>query len=363
MKQNIKISGKIIALVEQARQAVAKNVNFAMVFTYYHIGRILVEEWQQGEKRAEYGTQLLTNVSADLTNTFGKGFSVQNLERMRNFFLLYSNFSKELRDSAVFQKSSTVMRKFDESQNSSTVLGISENIENVHFLPISWSHYSFLMRIKNEIERQFYEVESFQNQWSVRELERQFNTGLFERLAVGKNKSEIMRLAKEGQIVEKPKDLMKDPLILDFLGLEGNSNYTETELETAIINQIEKFMLELGKGFFFGGRQVRFSFNEEHYFVDLVFYNRFLKCFVIIDLKIGKLKHQDLGQMQMYVNYYDRFVKHPDENSTIGIILCKTKEDAIVEITLPVDNCQIFASQYETILPSKNQLIELLKID
>jgi hypothetical protein len=156
---------------------------------------------------------------------------------------------------------------------------------------------------------------------------------------------------------------MKDPLILDFLGLESSSNYTETELETAIINQIEKFMLELGKGFFFGGRQVRFSFNEEHYFVDLVFYNRFLKCFVVIDLKIGKLKHQDLGQMQMYVNYYDRFIKQPDENNTIGIILCKTKEDAIVEITLPENNRQIFASQYETILPSKKQLIELLTIE
>ena len=355
------ISDKIIALVEQARQAVAKNVNSAMVFTYYHIGKILVEEWQQGEKRAEYGAQLLANVSADLTKNFGKGFSVQNLERMRNFFLLYSNSSKELRNSALFRKSSTVLRKFDVSQKSSSPMRISDEESDIRFLPISWSHYSFLMRIKNEIERQFYEVESLQNQWSVRELERQFNTGLFERLSVSKNKSEILRLAKEGQIVEHPKDLMKDPLILDFLGLESNNGYTETELETAIINQIEKFMLELGKGFFFGGRQVRFSFNEEHYFVDLVFYNRFLKCFVIIDLKMGKLKHQDLGQIQMYVNYYDRFVKQHDENNTIGIILCKTKEDAIVEITLPETNRQIFASQYETILPSKKQLVELLR--
>jgi predicted nuclease of restriction endonuclease-like (RecB) superfamily len=361
MKIDKKISNKIIALVEQARQAVAKNVNSAMVLTYYYIGKILVEEWQQGEKRAEYGTQLLTNVSTDLTNAFGKGFSVQNLERMRNFFLLYSNSSNALRNSDVFQKSSTVLRISDGEQNSPTVSRIFNEGSDVRFLPISWSHYSFLMRIKNEIERQFYEVESFQNQWSVRELERQFNTGLFERLALSKDKSEIMRLAKEGQIIEQPKDLVKDSLILDFLGFESKNIYTETELETAIINQIEKFMLELGKGFFFGGRQVRFSFNEEHYFVDLVFYNRFLKCFVIIDLKIGKLKHQDLGQMQMYVNYYDRFVKQPDENNTIGIILCKTKEDAIVEITLPIDNRQIFASQYETVLPSKNQLIELLK--
>ena len=370
------ISDKIIALVEQARQVIIKNVNTVMVFTYYHIGKILVEEWQQGEKRAEYGAQLIENVSADLTKTFGRGFSVDNLERMRKFFLLYSNSSKELRDSAIFQKSATVMRISEDSQKSATLSRKSYNIQksssltrifdgesDVCFLPISWSHYSFLMRIKNEIERQFYEIESFQNQWSVRELERQFNTGLFERLAMSKNKSEIMRLAKEGQVIEQPKDLIKDSLILDFLGLESRSSYTETDLETAIINQIEKFMLELGKGFFFGGRQVRFSFNEEHYFVDLVFYNRFLKCFVLIDLKIGKLKHQDLGQMQMYVNYYDRFVKQADENNTIGIVVCKTKEDAIVEITLPENNRQIFASQYETILPTKKQLIELLSYD
>jgi predicted nuclease of restriction endonuclease-like (RecB) superfamily len=380
------ISDKIIELVQQARRSVARNVNSVMVFTYYHIGKLLVEEWQQGEKRAEYGAQLIANVSADLTKVFGRGFSVDNLERMRKFFLIYSNCSKGLRNSTVFQKSanslrksddppisatvsrksgnirksSSVMRKSDEFPKSQSVSGILESEADVCFLPISWTHYSFLLRIKDEMERQFYEIESFQNQWSVRELERQFNTGLFERLAVGKNQTEILRLAKEGQIVEQPEDLLKDPLILDFLGLESSSDYTETELETAIINQIEKFMLELGKGFFFGGRQVRFSFNEEHYFVDLVFYNRFLKCFVLIDLKIGKLKHQDLGQMQMYVNYYDRFVKQDDENSTIGIVVCKTKEDAMVEITLPENNRQIFASQYETILPTRKQLIELL---
>jgi predicted nuclease of restriction endonuclease-like (RecB) superfamily len=357
------ISDKIIALVEQARQSIVKNVNSAMVFTYYHIGKILVEEWQKGEKKAEYGTQLVANISANLTKTFGKGFSTDNLERMRKFFLLYSNSSKELRSSAVFQKSAIVLRISDDSQISANTLRIFDSEQKIKFLPIGWSHYLFLMRIKDEAERQFYEIESFQNQWTLKELERQFNTGLFERLAMSKNKSEILQLAKEGQIVEQPKDLVKDPLILDFLGLESRSSYTETELETAIINQIEKFMLELGKGFFFGGRQVRFSFNEEHYFVDLVFYNRLLKCFVLIDLKIGKLKHQDLGQMQMYVNYYDRFVKQQDENNTIGIVLCKTKEDAIVEITLPKNNRQIFASQYETILPSKEQLIELLLYD
>jgi predicted nuclease of restriction endonuclease-like (RecB) superfamily len=355
-----KISNKIAILIEQARRVVAKNANLAMVATYYQIGKILIEEWQQGEKRAEYGVGLLENVSADLKATFGKGFSVQNLERMRNFYVLYSGASTELRDADIFQNSSKPLRKLETDEKSSNILRKFDNELNINFLPISWSHYLFLMRIKDETERQFYEIESFQNAWTLKELERQFNTGLYERLAVGKNKEEIMRLAQHGQIVEKLVDLLKDPLILDFLGLEGSSKYSETELETAIINQIEKFMLEMGKGFFFGGRQVRFSFNEEHYFVDLVFYNRFLKCFVLLDLKIGKLKHQDIGQMQMYVNYYDRFVKQPDENDTIGIVLCKTKEDAIVEITLPKNNTQIFASQYETVLPSKVQLLNIL---
>jgi len=278
------VSNQIIALIEQARQTVVRNTNTTMILTYYHIGRLLVEEWQQGERKAEYGAQLLASVSADLTKTFGKGFSADNLERMRKFFLLYSNSSSVLRNSDIFQKTATVLRISDDSQISASLTRKFDGESEVCFLPISWTHYSFLMRIKDETERQFYEVESFLNQWSVKELERQFNTGLFERLAMSRNKSEIMRLAKEGQIIEHPNDL-----------------------------------------------------------------------------KIGKLKHQDLGQMQMYVNYYDRFVKQADENSTIGIVVCKTKENAIVEITLPEDNRQIFASQYETVLPSKKQLIELLK--
>jgi Uncharacterized conserved protein len=342
------ISDKIISLVENARQSVAHNANATMIVTYFHIGKLLVEEWQQGEKRASYGANVLKKVSVALTEKLGKGFSVQNLERMRNFFLLYS------------KKSSTHLRNSDVFTKSSNTLRILDNYLSINLLPISWSHYLFLMRIKNEQERQFYEIESHQNSWTLEELERQFNTGLFERLATSRNKEEILNLSQEGQIVANPKNLLKDPLILDFLNLKSDSSYTESDLETAIISQIEKFMLELGKGFFFGGRQVRFSFNEENYFVDLVFYNRILHCFVLIDLKIGKLKHQDLGQMQMYVNYYDRFIKQKNENSTVGIIVCKTKEDAIVEITLPKNNNQIFATQYETIIPSKETLKQLI---
>ncbi|MBP7611622.1 MAG: DUF1016 family protein [Paludibacter sp.] len=344
----ISLSNKIAELIHEARMYLARKTNTAMIYTYFQIGKLIVEELQQGEKRAEYGIQLLESVSTDLSQKFGKGFSVQNLERMRNFFLIYSNSSKELRNSEIFLKSSKELRIS------------TTNNEAITLLPISWSHYLFLMRMNNENERQFYEVESFVNQWTLKELERQFNSGLFERLALSKNKEGILELAKKGQIIAKAQDVLKEPLILEFLGLEEKIEYSENELESAIINQIEKFILELGKGFFFGGRQVRFTFDEEHYRVDLVFYNRILQCFVLLDLKIGKLTHQDLGQMQMYVNYYDRFEKSENENPTIGIILCKDKNKSLVEITLPKNNNQIFTSKYQTVLPSKEDFQKLL---
>ena len=226
---------------------------------------------------------------------------------------------------------------------------------------LSWSHYLILVRIENEDERKFYEIEASKNNWSVRELDRQVNSSLYERLCISKEKEEIVKLSKNGQIIEKAFDLIKDPYVLEFLNLEEKTSYNETDLEQTLINKLEHFLLELGKGFTFVGRQVRFTFDEEHFRVDLVFYNRLLKCFVLIDLKIGKLKHQDLGQMQMYVNYYDRFVKLEEENKTIGIVLCKDKKDTMVEITLPENNEQIFASKYELILPSKKELQKLIE--
>jgi predicted nuclease of restriction endonuclease-like (RecB) superfamily len=342
------LSNRIVSLIIDARSKVASFANSAMVITYFEIGKMIVEELQNGEKRAEYGANLLKIVSNDLTSKNLKGFSVPNLERMRNFYAMYSISSNDLRNSKVFL-------------NSSNHLRISENNDLVvRILPISWSHYMFLMRIEDEKERQFYEVESFLNHWKLKDLERQFNSGLFERISLSKNKEEVLQIIKNGQVVENFNDILKEPLILEFLGLEEKECYSETDLETAIINHIEKFMLELGKGFFFGGRQVRFTFEEEHFRVDLVFYNRLLQCFVLIDLKIGKLTHQDLGQMQMYVNYYDRFVKSETENPTIGVILCKDKKQALVEITLPENNSQIYASKYQTILPSKEDFQHIL---
>jgi len=207
-----------------------------------------------------------------------------------------------------------------------------------------------------EAERKFYEIEAVKQNWSLRELERQFNSSLYERLALSRDKHRVKELSQKGHILTTPQDAIKEPYVLEFLGLKEESAYSESDLESAIINRIEHFMLELGKGFLFSGRQVRLTFNEDHFFVDLVFYNRLLKCFVLIDLKIGKLKHQDLGQMQMYVNYYDRYVRAEDENKTIGIILCKDKNKALVEITLPKENEQIFARKYQLYLPSKEEL-------
>lgn len=340
------LSQKILTLVNESRELVVRTTNTTMISTYFLIGKLIIEGLQDGEKRAGYGKKILKNVSKELTEKLGRGFSTDNLENMRNFYQAYSN------QFLISENSSRISYNHTISEKS------SRKFEN-HFL--SWSHYVFLIKIEDKIERKFYEIEALENNWSIKELTRQFNSGLFERVALSKNNDEIKELAKHGQNILKPQDIIKDPLILEFLGFEEKSIYSETDLETAIINDIEKFMLELGKGFFFGGRQVRFTFDEEHYYIDLVFYNRILKCFVIIDLKIGKLKHQDLGQMQMYVNYYDRYIKNKDENPTIGIIVCKNKNKTIVELTLPVDNNQIFATKYQSILPKKDELKKLLE--
>lgn len=324
---------KIAQLLDLAHQKVAATVNLTMVHTYFEIGRMVVEDEQQGKARAGYGKQTLRELSGRLSERFGKGFSVENLDRMRFFYKTYAG------------------------QNSSTLLTNSEMA--LRKFSLSWSHYLVLMRIENPNERSFYEIESVSNGWSLATLKRQYDSSLYERLALSRDKSEVMKLATVGQAVEKPKDLLKNPLTLEFLGLEEKSRYSETDLEEAILSKIQQFLLELGKGFAFMGRQVRFSFEEEHFKVDLVFYNRLLRCFVVIDLKLGKMTHQNLGQMQMYVNYYDRHVKLADEHPTIGILLCKKKNDAIVELTLPKD-ANIYAAEYSLYLPDKHVLQQKL---
>ena len=330
---NSNLYTKIAEILKAARNTVVRTVNQTMVYTYFEIGRMIVEDEQQGKERAEYGKQILKELSKRLTVGFGKGFSVQNLENMRKFYLLYASAEK-----------------------SQSPIRISEK----HNAMLSWTHYLVLIRIEKKEERSFYEIESLNNNWSVRELKRQFDAALYERLALSRDKEGVKQLSEKGQIIEKPIDFLKDPYILEFLDLPEQHHYSESDLETAIIDKLEHFLLELGKGFTFVGRQVRITIDEKHFKADLIFYNRLLKCFVVIDLKIGELTHQDIGQMQMYVNYHDRFVKLQDENKTIGIILCKDKSKTLVEITLPEDNNSIFASQYKTILPDKQDFINLL---
>lgn len=343
--ENEKLVLRIGQLIDEARKRTLTVVNTTMVYTYYEIGRMIVEDEQQGQLRADYGKQVLKNVAKQLSAKYGKGFSYSNLKQMRQFFLTYSNFSIE-----------------SDTQCLSNLKNNKKDRQCLSFFKptLSWSHYLKLMRIDNPDERRFYEIEATNNHWSLRELERQFDSSLFERLALSRDKQGIMDLAKKGQIIEKPQDLIKDPYILEFTGLPELPKYTEKNLEAKLIDHLQLFLLELGKGFTFVGRQVRLTFGEEHYFIDLVFYNRLLKSFVLIDLKRGKLKHQDVGQMQMYVNYYDREVKLADENPTIGILLCADKTDAVVEYTLPKDNNQIFATKYATVLPSKEELKQLL---
>ncbi len=352
---NTKLVNSIEQLIVEARKRTVATVNTAMVYTYYEIGRMIVEDEQRGDYRAEYGKAIIKELAEKLTRKYGKGFSAQNLANMRQFYIVYS-LSKP-----IFQ---TLSRKSDEVGNFDTPLlkKQEEQVKPIELkFTLSWSHYLKLMRINNPEERKFYEVEAIENNWSLRELQRQFDSSLYERLVLSRNKEEVKALAYKGQIIEKPEDVVKDPYVLEFLGLKELPQYSESELEQRLIDHLQTFLLELGKGFTFVGRQVRFTFDEQHFRVDLVFYNRLLKSFVLIDLKRGTLKHQDLGQMQMYVNYYDRFVKTEEENPTIGILLCADKSDSMVEITLPKDNNQIFASKYQTYLPSKEELRQLIE--
>jgi len=348
-KSDNQLFGKIAGLLNEARKFIVKNVNQTIVLTYFEIGKLIVEEEQEGKERAEYGKAVLKELSQKLADEFGKGYSVYNLERMRNFYLVFRNRIAET------EKSASVMRKSDEEKSESPM----RKIESPFIL--SWTHYLQLIKIENEEERRFYEIVAVNNNWSVRELERQYDSSLYERLVLSRDKEGIKELSRKGQVVTKPIDTIKEPYILDFLGLEEKDKYTESDLETAIINKLEHFLTELGKGFLFVGRQQRITIEDEHFYVDLVFYNRLLQCFVLIDLKIGKLKHQDLGQMQMYVNYYDEFKKTKEENLTIGIVLCKQKNETLVRITLPKENQQIFASKYQTVLPSKEELKQLIE--
>lgn len=341
-EKNVTFSGendlfvKVSNLIENSRKQVAKAMNTSMVYTYYGVGQYIVNFEQGGKNRAGYGKEVLKRLSVRLTDKYGNGWSVDTLEKSRMLFLVYS-------------KSATLSRK-------------SMDTDTIQFpdFSLSWSHYQILMRVENPEARSFYEIEASKQQWSVRYLQRQVCSSLYERLALSRNKDEVMRLAIEGQTLVKSSDVIKDPLVLEFVGLKPESTYSESDLESAIISKLQDFLMECGKGFLFEARQKRFTFDEDYFYVDLVLYNRILQCYVLVDLKMGKLTHQDIGQMQMYVNYFDRYVRLDFEKPTIGILLCEQKNDSVVELTLPKD-ANIYAQQYELCLPDKDLLQKKLK--
>lgn len=318
--QNVFVS-EIRTIIEKARSAAVRSVDFCRVQMYWNIGRRIFEEEQQGKERADYGAYLIRHLAKELEPEYGSGFSVRQLEQSRQFYRTYP-------------------------------------IANTLRSQLNWSQYRRLIQIDDPDKREFYELESVNGGWTARETERQINSMLYERLLLSNDKESVLSVARKERIPETPMEVIKDPMVLEFLGLERRTSYYEKDIESAIITHIAEFLLEMGKGFSFVARQKRILLEDDEFFADLVFYNRLLRCFVVVELKTGKLTHQDLGQLQMYVNYYDRYEKQADENPTIGILLCSDKNDTVVRMALPEDNATILASKYQLYLPTTEQLVK-----
>lgn len=343
---------RILDILNAAKIGVSRTVNTTQVVSYWLIGREIVEQEQQGQQRAEYGESLLKDLSRRLTKDVGKGFSLSNLKYIRQFYLGFPNLLTATSISHAVRDQSLSSDQF-------TTLSQSQpNWQPGQLHPnLSWTHYRTLLRVENLNARAFYEIEALKNNWSARELERQISSLLFERLAKSTDKAGLMQLATEGQIIQTPSDVFKDPMVIEFLDLPESPRLVESDLETALISNLQTFLLELGKGFAFVSRQERISLDGDHFYIDLVFYHTILKCYILIDLKVGKLNHGDLGQLQLYVNYYDLERCAPDDNPTLGLILCSDKNDAVVKYTLgPNQQTKIFASRYQLHLPTEAEL-------
>ncbi len=312
---------QVKSIIKSSQNNAIRSVNRERVLMYWKIGERIVEEEQQGKKRADYGTYLIKMLSKELTRDFGSGFSVRQLETSRQFYNMFP-------------------------------------IPHALRAELNWTEYKLLIRIKDEDKRTYYIEEACKNNWSARQLERQINSQLYERLLLSSDKEKVLAIAKGEAVPDNPKDIIKDPMVLEFLGLKPQATYYEKDIEQAIITHIQQFLLELGNGFSFVARQKRLLLEDDEFFADLVFYNRLLRCFVVIEIKTQKLTHQDIGQLQMYVNYYDRFEKTDDENPTIGILLCADKNDRMVELVLPKENNTILTSKYQIYLPSKEQILQ-----
>lgn len=312
---------EIRQIIETARTNAIRSVDFSRVQMYWLLGKRIFEEEQQGKDRADYGAYLIRNLAEELTPLYGSGFSVRQLEQSRRFYRMYP-------------------------------------IANAVRSQLNWTQYRLLIQIEDPCKREYYELESVNNAWTARETERQINAMLYERLLLSNDKESVLAVARKERIPESPTEIIKDPMVLEFLGLHREASYYEKDLEGAILSHLTDFLLEMGKGFSFVARQKRLLLEDDEFFADLVLYNRLLRCFVVIELKTSALTHQDLGQLQMYVNYYDRMEKLPEENPTIGILLCSAKNNTVVKMTLPEDNQTILTSEYQLYLPTKQQLIE-----
>lgn len=312
--------GEIRSIIESARTNAVRSVDFCRVQMYWRIGQRIVEEEQDGHARAEYGKGLIKNLAKEIEPEYGSGFGQRQLERARQFYI-------------EFPIASTLRTQFN------------------------WSQYKLLIGIADKDKREYYELEAANNCWTARQMQRQINSMLYERLLMSNDKEAVLAMARKERMPEKPQEIIKHPMVLEFLGLEMKAYYYESDLETELINHLQDFILELGNGFTFVARQKRILLEDDEFFIDLVFYNRIARRFVIFELKTGEVTHQDLGQLQMYVNYYDRYEKLPDENATVGILLCTAKNDTLVKMTLPEDNNTIVASKYQLYLPTEQQLI------
>lgn len=356
---------RIRDILESARAGAARSVNSIQVVANWLIGREIVEEEQKGKAKAVYGERLLAEISGRLQAEYGTGYSVDSLELFRRLYGEYPALISDAppRKLTAPQISEALRRKSSSADSVALAFGESRVRSSREWRPgmlhpnLSWTHYRNLLRAERPEARSFYEIEAIKNNWSARELERQINSLLYERLALSRDKKGLMRLAAKGHEVQRPADVFKDPLVMEFLGLPESPRLVETELEQALIDNLQAFLLELGRGFAFVARQERLTLDGDHFYIDLVFYHAVLKCYVIVDLKTGKLTHQDLGQLQLYVNYYDRERRTKGDNPTLGLILCADKNDAVVRYTLgPDQQRKIFASRYKLHLPSEAEL-------
>jgi len=365
-KASSPLYGRIREILESARAGVARSVNTTQVIANWLIGREIVEEEQKGASRAEYGEQLIRDLAKKLSAEFGSGYSKDNLFWFRRLYHGYPELLDEKKFDAPRQISGAVRRKLPGKSYALRSLSASEILyapRGESWRPgllhpnLSWTHYRTLLRVEKSEARAFYEIEALKNNWSARELERQINSLLYERLALSRDKKGLMRLAIKGHEVQRPADIFKDPMVMEFLGLPESPKLVETDLEQALLDNLQAFLLELGKGFAFVARQQRLTLDGDHFYIDLVFYHTVLKCYVLIDLKTRKLSHEDLGQLQLYVNYYDRERRTEGDNPTLGLILCADKNDAVVRYTLGLDQQKkIFASRYKLYVPTEAEL-------